>query len=172
MFYFSNFYPACFSAFCSLFSSFEIFIVSFQYSSLYYSHSRSIFCLTFLCFQVFLFHAAYLTFFAVFPLCLRRHLQDESENPSINRPPCVVPYFHISRSFLFLFPGFKFSCGVFDHFRCLSSLPEAPSTRWNSEPVDRSSALQLFFQMALRLAVYLNAEVFNLQEKINFLISI
>ena len=50
VFYFSNFHPACFSA-----SPFEIFIVSFQYSSLYYSRTRSIFRLPIICFQVFSF---------------------------------------------------------------------------------------------------------------------
>ena len=85
MFYFPNFYPVCFSA-----SPFEIFIVSFQYSSLYYSRTRFMLRIFSFCFQVFHFHAAYLTSLTVSPLRLRRHLWDGTRNPLTGRPPCVV----------------------------------------------------------------------------------
>ena len=59
-----NFHPACFSGF-----PFEIFIVSFQYSSLHYPYIRSIFRLPSYCFQAFHFHAECLTFFrCLYPL--------------------------------------------------------------------------------------------------------
>ena len=84
---FSQFLSCLFLCFllCFLLSKFLLF-----HSSLYYSCARSIFRLPSFYFQVFRFHATYLTFFAVFPLCVRRHLQDGTQNPSIGRLSGVV----------------------------------------------------------------------------------
>ena len=84
VFYFHNFHPACFSA-----SPIEIFIVSFQYTNLYYFRTHSIIRHPSFCFQVSRFHVACLNF-----------------------------------------------------FRYLLPLPEAPSSRWHSQPIDRSSAFR------------------------------